>query len=518
VKTDLVELIASHWGAIDRRYKQAFLIAFAINVFVYLVFIVHQPMHNHGILTRLLYTSPYEQLPAGRWFSVVIFQLFNKANLMVVLPLVTILLHISGGMMSVYLWDKKSSTLTLTAGALLVSLYPAVMTSFNFAFVGPIFSGPHLLAPLALILTASQRFKHVALGTLVVCVMMATYQPGLSILLTVFMAFFVFRVASFNGSADEFRSLLKTHIYPKIIAIAIGGLLYKFSLPVLGIAVSQTTTTISFGDFPTKFFETIGNSFAYLVLTQPELLMTVKMVLLAAVVMAFLALCRATYLKSLSTKMTVSRLLLVTVLFFGLVVATKGMYFVSANENFWNYRYNHSLGYFYMFCFFALLSLLRTGVLKNIVYVALCFTLIKFAYADIGRQQVLLRAQTHHLAIANRILYRIESLPGIDVSKTYKVVRLGTFSSFQTEQLASRGHDFARDGGEHMDKELSPAWAPGDIFNYLGSQIKIQGNMNVSINEDIAVARELVKNRKPWPAPDSVFIHGDMIIVYLANN
>lgn len=516
VKKDLFEALSHYWGSIDKRYKVAFFTALLINIAVYLVFIVHQPMHNHGILPRLLYTSPDEQFPAGRWFSVVIFHLFNSANLMVVLPLVTIVLHISGGMMATHLWDKKSSTLTLTAGALLVSLYPAVMTSFNFSFVGPIFSGPHLLAPLALLAVSSQRWTRIGLGAVIVCVMMATYQPGLSMILTIFMAFLIVRSLTIQEDSKDFIVFLKADVLPKAIAMAVGVLLYKFSLPVFGIAASQTTSTVSLADVPEKFLLTFKSSFEYLIITQPEFLLTVKLTLLIMSVTAFLTLCFMSVSRSSSAKQAISKIVLLSVLYLFFILSTKGMYFVSANENFWNYRYNHALGYFYMFGFFILLSFWRKGFYRNIVYLILIFVLLNFSFSDIARQQVLYRAQTHHLAIANRILYRIETLPNIDYQKKYRVVRLGNFSEFQSAQLKSRGRSYQMGGDEHLDRELSPIWGPGDIFNYLGSKIILEGYWNRSFREDMELAKELVKDRNPWPADDSVFIHEDMIIVYMS--
>lgn len=512
---DLVALISHSWGRIEHRYKVAFFVALSINVVVYLVFIVHQPMHSHGILSRLLYLSPYDQLAAGRWFSVVIFNVFSNSNLMIMSPLVTILLHICGGIMTVYLWDKNSSALSLTVGALLVSLYPAVMTSFYFSFLGPVFSGPHVLAPLALLVVSSQSIGRVVSGALIICVMMATYQPGLSILLAIFMALLIVRFFEFGESPKKLRKLLSKEIYPRVYAILLGGLLYKISISLLGVAASPATKAIGISEVLTKFALTLQKSFSLLVTTQPEFLMTVKMTLLAVVILAFLTLCVLSYKRISSPRLAIWRVLLLAVLFVGLILATKGMYLVSSNENFWTYRYNHATGYLYMFGFFVLLRYLGAGYLKNITYLVLCFVLIKFAYADILRQRVLLSSQEHHLAIANRILYRIENLPGIDVQKTYKVVRLGALSNFQAEQLYSNGHHYSKGGDEHMDSELSPVWGPGDIFNYLGSKIKLQGYMNNDFAEDMAVARKLVGDIEPWPSQESVFIHEDMIILYL---
>jgi hypothetical protein len=517
IKSDLFESLTQLWNSIGRRYKIAFFSSLAINVFVFLIFIVHQPLHNHGILNRLLYTSPYEQYPAGRWFSVLILYVFNSSNLMVILPVATIMLHILGGILSVYLWDRNSSAFQFTAGALIISLYPAVMTSFYFSFVGPIFSGPHLLAPLALFAASSNRIRNVAFSAVIICIMMATYQPGISVISTIFITYFIIKVIDFKGNLKAFIAMFSHCISPKIIAICIGGILYRFSLFVFGIEITQTTSTISFSEIPSKFFLTLHKSFSYLYITQPELMKAVKLALLTVVILAFITLMVKACSYSSSHAQKVMKLTLIIGLSVCSVLSTKAMYLISANENFWTYRYNHSLAYLYMFGFFILFKYWGKGLLKNIAYLIFLFVVIKFSYSNIGRQQLLLRAQTHYLSIANRILYRIESLPGIDYKKQYKVVRVGRFSEFQPRLLRSRNHNYDIGGDVHMDSELSPIWGPGDIFNYLGSRVKFHGYMNNNFKNDIALAEKLVEGRQSWPSKDSVFIHNDMIIINLLN-
>ena len=110
---DIIQALKELYGSIDRSYKIAFFTALSINVMVFLIFIVQQPMHNHGILPRLLYISPYDQFNVGRWFIPVILFFYNNSNLMVLLPLLTIILHVSGGILSVRLWDKNPSAIGL---------------------------------------------------------------------------------------------------------------------------------------------------------------------------------------------------------------------------------------------------------------------------------------------------------------------------------------------------------------------------------------------------------------------
>jgi Glucosyl transferase GtrII len=510
---DLLCTIKNGWSGINENAKRAFIICLVTNIVVYLVFIIHQPMHNHGILSRLLYMNPYEQWDAGRWFSVAILKLFNSSNLMIVLPMVTIALHIAGGMLAVRIWRDRPSVFELCVGGLLVSLYPAVMTSFNFSFVGPIFSAPHLLAPCAILVGMHRQPLRIFFGAIIVCIMMATYQPGLSLVSTLFVTSCLVILVNSSGGYREIWDQLRQRVIPGITMILVGVLLYKISLDVFGIPTSQTTETIGLGEAGARLFQVARESIKALYLTQPEMGSAYKNTLAGVLAIAFSILFFKISRAGKSFSEIFLRVLLCLVLFTGALIAPKAMFLISDNNQFWNYRYNHALAYLYLFGFWVLFRYTNFGSVRNFAYLALGFVLISSAYANIGRQQVLLRSQTHYLSTANRILYRIESLPNIDYEKMYKIVRLGTFSDFKIEQLSRRGHSAARRGGSHLDAELSPIWGPGDIFNFLGSRIKLQGYMNPNFETDMDTAAELAKNHGKWPAADSVFIHGDLIII-----
>ena len=79
------------------------------------------------------------------------------------------------------------------------------------------------------------------------------------------------------------------------------------------------------------------------------------------------------------------------------------------------------------------------------------FMLARFIQADLVRQSVLLRGQQHDLALANRILARIEQLPGIDFGNKYDLVRVGNYPNFRWRIMTSKGHKFDLPSSSHMD-------------------------------------------------------------------
>ncbi len=156
--------------------------------------------------------------------------------------------------------------------------------------------------------------------------------------------------------------------------------------------------------------------------------------------------------------------------------------------------------------------------LKNVVFLLCCFVIVKFSYANLIRQNVNMRAQQHDIAIANRVLSRIENLPSIDFTKKYELIRLGKYSNYRKELLSSKGHAFRVAGGGHMDTgDITDVWCPADIMKLLGSKVKWKNyGYTPDFNKKIQYARKnLLDGRNKWPHKDSVFVHEQSIYVYI---
>ena len=245
-----------------------------------------------------------------------------------------------------------------------------------------------------------------------------------------------------------------------------------------------------------------------------------RTLLLAAVAAALALLVGRAWSRGGSALSRVARAALVLAAFLGLVVATKAMYVVSASNAFAEYRYNLSLGYFHAFCVFVLLALARPALVRGVALGFVVVLLVLFAQSDLLRQGVLLRGQEHDLALANRVLYRIESLPDLDLSREYFLVRVGHYPRFRMNAMRSKGHGFDRGGDTHMDSgEITALWSPSAVMDMLGSKVrwKTDGGVLPDAVAKIREARSLCldQGRKPWPDASSVFIHGDWVVVYM---
>ena len=176
------------------------------------------------------------------------------------------------------------------------------------------------------------------------------------------------------------------------------------------------------------------------------------------------------------------------------------------------------MAYFYGFIFYVV-----NRFLKNKSHFFFFFSLlitIVFLQNNLFRQGILLRGQQHDLAIANRILMRIEGLSDIDFNKKYNLIRIGKYSNFRKQLFESNGSKYKLKGDDHMDHgEITDIWAPAEVMRLLGSKVKFKYYGYVpQFKEKIKDAiKNTISKRKEWPSMDSVFIHGDSIFVIMEN-
>ena len=519
LNNDITHTVRELYKSIDQRYKTAFCISLVCTILTFFIFFTQYLLHNHGL--RLPWVDPYEQFGFGRWFTVVFFKLFYNADIPVFTPLAASIMNVITGLLVATMWTqgKKLSTTRLTCITLLISLYPAMLSAYYFTVTTEMFIGGIFLSTLALYFASSLHLWRVIVGTVFIMFAMATYQPCLSVFATIFMGLFVLHVADHKGNVKSFLLVCKTTLLPKFLSIILGGIFYRVSLTLLGINVggSHATKTVSFVDIPTRFVQVCRESFAALWYTQPELLSPLKEILLTSAILAALLLIYVAVRNSSTLLMRTIKIIALLLSIIGLVIATKAMFIVSSDIGYWQYRYNFSLGFLYAFTFFVLLSYCKKPWLKNIAFLLCLFVIMRYGQADLVRQGVLLRGQQHDLALANRILYRIESLPSIDFSKKYYLVRTGPYPRIRMKSFRSKGHSYDRGGSGHLDRgEITDIWCPADVMSLLGSKISWMGKGYMpDFRKKMEIARDIAKKqgRKPWPHKSSVFIHKDWVIV-----
>ncbi|MEL7444446.1 MAG: glucosyltransferase domain-containing protein [Pseudomonadota bacterium] len=496
--------VATKLGLSDQSTRLLIIALFAINIFAFFIFIAHHPLHNHGL--RMPWVNPNDQFHHGRWFTPLVFRFAYSADSPVFLPVMSIAVNIAAALVALRIWRFDLAPGEQFVVAALITTCPVFLAPFYYTWSTPIMLLGSAFAVFAVYFGRSLNIQGVATGAIFVLLAMATYQPSLSVFATLAASsliahFLTDKDASWSGHFSRVLSLL--------ISGLVGGVAYLVSVHVTG-ASSHATSTISLSDLPDRLSKVIDASFLHLTLTQPELLSTVKTVLLVLLVVALA-------LAAFRLRTTLPRMALVLAYALGLVVATKAMFFVSSDGGFFTYRYNLSMAFMYAFAPAVILHLVPRGALRSIVLLLSVCVLIRFTQADLVRQEVLLRGQQHDLALANRILARMEGLPEVDFSKTYDLVRVGKYSTFRQNLLASRGEKAATIGDSHMDNgEITDRWADEDVMILLGSKIQFRHRQfDAEFLTKVDELKPILSKRQPWPHADSVFVFEDKIVVYM---
>ncbi|WP_411817110.1 glucosyltransferase domain-containing protein [Hyphococcus sp. DH-69] len=486
---------------------------FGLSFLAYFIFIAQHLIGNHAL--RMPWLHPREQIGNGRWLGPIIGHLHYDADVPVFMPLISIIIGIAAVWLASRLWRTQNSISVNVIVFSFVMLFPTNLALFYYTFMTPIFFIPWVFAALAVLIVDRFSIWRIVVGAVCVLLMMASYQSALSVLGVLILTRLI--ITLMETPTDQSSALFKKEaqiIAAQGIAVILGGIAYIISLDITGAPTSQSLEFSSLQAFIDHVKTISVEAFRHLWITQPDILRPLKYALLGLLIAAIL-------LSVWRARKTPVRALIILLLWPFVILATKAVFFVADPAgNLYEYRYNPGLGFLHAFSACIILkSLFRPGLGKMTAYVVFGVFLTTMMQADLVRQHVLQRGQTHDLAIANRVLMRIETLDEFDATKTYDLIRVGHYSRFRANLFRKEGRKIDRGGDGHMDYgEITDRWIDEDVFRLLGARIKFKHKTtDPQFSKKIKEVREsgILNERKPWPHESSVFIHNDRIIVYM---
>lgn len=496
-----------------QEYGLTILLALSVGILSYYLYIGQALLDSHA--QRFPWLLP-GGLGGGRWLSEFIGYLHYDANIPVLIPLLGISLGLISAVLIISSWKPHISKFALFLSLAFIVSYPSNLGLLYYTYLPPVFYASLFLGAIAFYVTQELGVLRFISAVILIMLMLASYQVMANVIITVCICATICQLGTSNTSSDNLKNSVILLIY-RGFAVIFGGLAYRLSLSLLGISPPRTVAYTSLSELPGRFWEIFSTAFEHLVVTQPEFLAPVKYSLLAMIVLAAV-------LSIYKARHNYLAIALLPILWVSAVFATKAIFLaVVPDGSIWDYRYNLALGYLYLFAFFYLITGIRPTFLRRCFQIFTIIILWHFICADLLRQGVLLRGQQHDLALANRILMRIETLPNIDHTKTYDLVRIGKYSFYRLSLMRLQGRDnaFERLGDSHMDiGEISDRWVDEDVFRLLGSGIDFQfQSTDPNFTQKIIEAQSYVNENgiSPWPAEDSVFIRNDTIIIYMRN-
>lgn len=504
-KIKVFDIEAKILSVLDPKITKIFIALIALNIFTYIIFFTEHPLHNHGF--RMPWVEPNHGYHQGRWFNMLLSYLTNKADIPAIVPLIAILMCISSGFMALRIWKFDLSYIETFIVIGLLTTYPAYLAFYYFSWSTVLFMNGTFFALLAAVSCRALRLSHVILGGALVTIMMASYQPSISVFVT------TSALASISAIMRSQKALsfdLFKPLIARALAAVIGLIGYVVSIKLTGVQ-AHSTKTVKLSEMPTRLKKVIEISIEQFTITQPEFMSFMKILLGILIVTAFLS---SLWL----VRKSIGKIPVLIILWAGAILATKTMYLLSPDVQYFEYRYNTAAAFLYGFAAAILLHGLGIKTIKSIAFIFTSFILLRFIQADLTRQEVLLRGQQHDIALANRILMRIENLPDLDITKPYDLIRVGSYPHYRDQLFRAHNHSWEMKGDYHLDDaRLTAAWADEDIFIHLGSSVRFKHRgFDPAFSKKAKEAKaKLLEGRKKWPDQSSVFISDDKIIIYL---
>lgn len=500
------------YQSVPVAWKKAFFAAMAVNILVFFFDLAQFPLGDHDV--------GYEDgIPllsggrSGRWFAPVLYLLSGHVQIPVYTQLLAFASQIAAGMAAVLLWFPAAGAWPLFVGGTVVSCMPAVTDFYYYHWQVLGFTCSQLFMILALHLTL-RGHGHSMLRYVVAVVLcttaMAGYQSSIMTWTACFWGWLLMVVLQWDGS----NKTLLAQCWSACLAVAcflVAGLLYSVSLslyPLVGLSLElYQFQTIPLTALPKRLLELAKQSWLHLVVPQGFMSLWLKMLLLGGMAGGAAAMLHGAARKERRTL----RLCFLTAGILLFPMAAKSQFLVSGSSEWYLYRFL-ALGLSYAYLFFFLF-LFTSGAVRarNAGFALFAFLLPCMAVNCLDQQVRHVRQANHDMAVLNRVVGRIESLPDYHAEKRYDLVQLGCTIPYLKDVPGMGTHN------PLASQTVSQAWNPGFELWLLSKYLKLGDRINeeaVSRPDLMEKALAFVQGKRPFPAPGSIGIVDDCIILY----
>lgn len=162
---------------------------------------------------------------------------------------------------------------------------------------------------------------------------------------------------------------------------------------------------------------------------------------------------------------------------------------------------------------FVTLIRLGTGLTRRLAYI-LAVLLILMGYVRVAYgQKVWKFGWDAETKLAERIITRLEKMPEFDINRQYKLLQIGEFSLRSKYYLPKAGEVA---NGNLLQKPYYPAGKSKDAYNFYYQTDFLSADATADeVRENPAVRDYILNRARPYPAKESLWIHGDYIIFVL---
>lgn len=451
-------------------------------------------------------------IPQGRWVYHLIYNNISQSTLIPVLsPIIAIGFMVLAGLELCSFWgiNDKSTQVIATC---LFTLHPYLIDMYNFVEAQIPYPIGYFLMATALNLTIK---KKVALATALMFISLGTYQIVLCLGLSAIAVF----VLNDLTRKKEIRITLRSAIILLAVTFAAVFLYLIFNKALLALLSLEPGERVQDGFISTAedFITKIG---VFIIVISARMLPVgefvisffAKALILILIIAGFIT---ALYQTRITAKSNLMRYIICTILFFsmpfiafapcfplashalpfristGFVVFIAGMFAIAARND------NRKIS--------SLIKILGTVLVLNFIFTNNILLLKQYMQNQ------------RDIAMANRIAYRMESLPEYQPGMKLKI-----FGNLSQEKEYKKRGNFKQVFVEYFNLSRKRRYSVGrgafetefskyTIFtNYLKMPLKADQN-GTSLDQN------MIGERKAWPAKESVFISDNCIVVILSN-
>jgi len=300
--------------------------------------------------------------------------------------------------------------------------------------------------------------------------------------------------------------------------IAGGAVLYKLSLSVLrAFGVLENTYHFQFVGFaalPRRAMQVLWVSFKHFVTPNPFFPTALKLLLLGLALLGAYALAREAHRRRAAAPLAIVAAAACVVGF--AIYSTKIQFLVGASPTFYRNRF----AAFGMSAFYAALIPLGVMLSSQLVrrwavwgsVIALWICVVQ----DVAWQHAQVTQYEYDVRVLNRVIARIESLPGFSYDRTYRLAQSGTLMNIRRDRYYYEGVP-----SPYHNYSAIPGWAPQNPYLGLEPQFKFRSAINPkNLSRDtsdphLLKVRQTIEQSQPWPHASSVSLVDDTIVVVL---
>ena len=221
----------------------------------------------------------------------------------------------------------------------------------------------------------------------------------------------------------------------------------------------------------------------------------------------------------LFSKKTLFLKAIISVLFFGALIATKSSSMIANRPFFTEPRIDFfGLIYFHVLIVAVLFEMAQS--IKNITFLLVSIALWISAVNDFYALRAWKLGFEAEKMMWNRMLYRLETDPGFDVKETYTIVQIGIFPSARKKFISDKTEKRISDGmGEHA---YDPYWKPFSAQQaFYPVPLKIRNRLSSDYDKNFSYSSVIndlyengvLKKAKAWPDQNGLIVYKDIILI-----